>query len=62
MGLVDFTIIPHVEYDNPKDVESAKKWAGRVPVRTYAIDDETAAKVVDGAVEVVSEAVEAVHP
>lgn len=55
VGLVDFTIIPHVEYDNPQDVENAEKWAGRLPVPTYAIDDETAVKVVDGAAEVVSE-------
>ncbi len=55
VGLVDFTIIPHVEYDNPQDVENAEQWARRLPVPTYAIDDETAVTVVDGAVEVVSE-------
>ena len=31
------------------------KWASEIPVPTYAIDDETAIKVVDGTVEVVSE-------
>ena len=55
VGLVDFTIIPHVEYDNHHDVENAEKWARRLPVPTYAIDDETAITVVDGTVEVVSE-------
>jgi dipeptidase E len=30
-------------------------WAARLPVPGYAIDDETAIKVVDNAVEVVSE-------
>lgn len=55
VGLVDFTIIPHVEYDNPQDVENAEKWARRLPVPTYAIDDETAVTVVGGAVEVVSQ-------
>jgi dipeptidase E len=54
-GLVDFAIIPHVEYDDHQDVANAEKWAGRLPVPTYAIDDETAVKVIDGAVEVVSE-------
>jgi dipeptidase E len=55
VGLVDFAIIPHVEYDDDYDVANAEKWAGRVPVPTYAIDDETAIKVIDGTVEVVSE-------
>jgi dipeptidase E len=55
VGLVDFAIIPHVEYDDHQDVANAEKWAGRLPVPTYAIDDETAVKVVDGTVEVVSE-------
>ena len=32
-----------------------RKWAARVPVPAYAIDDQTAIKVTDGAVEVVSE-------
>jgi dipeptidase E len=44
-----------VEYDDHQDVANAEKWAGRLPVPTYAIDDETAVKVVDGTVEVVSE-------
>ena len=54
-GLVDFMVIPHVEYDDQQDVANAEKWAGRLPVPTYAIDDETAVKVIDGTVEVVSE-------
>ena len=33
----------------------AEKWAASMPVPGYAIDDQTAIKVVDGAVEVVSE-------
>ncbi len=32
-----------------------ERWAGGIPVPAYAIDDETAIKVTDGAVEVVSE-------
>jgi dipeptidase E len=54
-GLVDFMIIPHVEYDDHLDVANAAKWAGRLPVPTYAIDDQTAIKLIDGTVEVVSE-------
>jgi dipeptidase E len=54
-GLVDFTIIPHVEYDDHYDVANAEKWAGLLPVPTYAIDDQTAVTVIDGTVEIVSE-------
>jgi dipeptidase E len=32
-----------------------ERWAAGVAVPTYAIDDQTAIKVTDGAVEVVSE-------
>ena len=57
LGMVDFSIFPHL--DNPVCAENtmadAEKWAARVPVPGYAIDDETAIKVVDGALEVVSE-------
>jgi dipeptidase E len=55
VGLVDFAIIPHVEYDDHLDVANAEKWAGRLPVPAYAIDDATAVKVIDGTVEVISE-------
>ena len=48
-------VIPHVEYDDHHDVANAEKWAGRLAMPTYAIDDETAVKVIDGTVEVVSE-------
>ncbi len=33
----------------------AKQWAANMPALGYAIDDETAIKVIDGVVEVVSE-------
>jgi dipeptidase E len=36
-------------------VANAEKWAGRLPVPAYAIDDQTAVAVIDGTVEVVSE-------
>jgi dipeptidase E len=33
----------------------AERWAAEIGVPSYAIDDDTAIKVVDGAVEVVSD-------
>ena len=55
VGLVDFAIIPHVEFDEPDDVENARRWAAKVPVLTYALDDASAVKVTEDGVEVVSE-------
>jgi len=56
-GLVDFAMIPHFENEKFPDtsLENAKKWAAKLPVPVYAIDDQTAIKVVDGAIEVISE-------
>ncbi len=57
LGIVDFSIFPHV--DNPdlpwNTMAAAEKWAASLSSPAYAIDDETAFKVVDGAVEVISE-------
>ncbi len=56
-GLVDFALIPHMDHEGFPDASlaNAKKWAARLPVPVYAIDDQTAIKVTDGTVEVVSE-------
>lgn len=56
-GLVDFAVIPHFEHPDHPDASSAnaERWAARIPSPTYAIDDESAIRVVDGAAEVVSE-------
>jgi dipeptidase E len=54
-GAVDFMVMPHIEYDDPFDVAYAEKWAARLPVPAYAVDDQTAVTVVDGTVQVVSE-------
>jgi dipeptidase E len=57
LGVVDFSIYPHL--DNPdlpeNTMAAAERWAAGLSGSAYAIDDETAIKVVDGAVEVVSE-------
>ena len=57
LGLVDFSIFPHL--DNPDLPENtmadAERWATGIVTPAYAIDDETAIKVTDGVVEVVSE-------
>jgi dipeptidase E len=56
-GLVDFAVIPHLEHPQHPDASlaNAERWAARIPAPTYAIDDDTAITVVDGAVEIVSE-------
>jgi dipeptidase E len=56
-GLVDFAVIPHLEHADHPDASfaNAERWAARIPAPTYAIDDETAIRVVDGAPQVVSE-------
>ncbi len=56
-GLVDFAVIPHLDHADHPDASlaNAEKWAARIPTPTYAIDDETAIKVADGTVEVISE-------
>jgi dipeptidase E len=57
MGLTKFAVIPHFENKDHLEASStnAEKWASRLPIPVYAIDDETAIKVKDGSVEVVSE-------
>ena len=57
LGVVDFSIFPHLDYpDFPENTMAhAERWAARIGGPAYAIDDQTAIKVVDGKVEVVSE-------
>jgi dipeptidase E len=57
LGLVDFSICPHLAPDGMpgNSMAEAEEWAAKIPGPAYAIDDETAFKVTDGAVEVVSE-------
>ena len=57
LGLVDFAMFPHLDHPSMPDnsLANAEKWAAGMPVPAYLIDDQTAIKVVDGTVEVVSE-------
>ncbi|MBB5181569.1 dipeptidase E [Planomicrobium koreense] len=57
MKLVDFAIFPHLENEElPENtMANAEKWAAGIQGPAYAIDDQTAIKVIDGAVEVISE-------
>jgi dipeptidase E len=57
LGVVDFAIFPHLDHERfpENSMASAEKWAASMPVPSYAIDDQTAIKVTDGGVEVVSE-------
>jgi dipeptidase E len=55
--VVDFALFPHLDDEDlpGKSMNIAEKWAASVSVPAYAIDDQTAIKVIDGDVEVVSE-------
>jgi dipeptidase E len=57
LALVDFSLFPHLDLESSPDnsMANAERWAAGVPVPTYAIDDQTAVKVTDGTVEVVTE-------
>jgi dipeptidase E len=57
LGIVDFSICPHLAPDGEpgNSMAEAESWAAEIGGPAYAIDDETAFKVVDGQVEVVSE-------
>jgi dipeptidase E len=55
LGVVDFSIFPHLDVFPSNTMEAAEKWAAELAVPAYAIDDDTAIRVVDGAVDVISE-------
>jgi dipeptidase E len=57
LGVVDFSIFPHLDHPALPDntLTNAERWAAGLGVPAYAIDDETAIKVVDETVDVVSE-------
>ena len=57
LGMVDFAIFPHLEHEMlpGNTMAAAERWAAGMQGPAYAIDDQTAIKVIDGEVEVVSE-------
>lgn len=57
LGVVDFAIFPHLDHEAlPENtMADAERWAAGLDVPAYAIDDQTAIRVVDGAVDVVTE-------
>ena len=57
LGIVDFSICPHLAQEGMpgNSMAEAEQWAAGISGPAYAMDDETAIKVVDGTVEVVSE-------
>ena len=57
LGVVDFAMFPHLDHEDlPENtMADAERWAADLQVPGYAIDDETAIKVTDEVVEVVSE-------
>ena len=57
LGVVDFSIFPHLDHEllPENTMADAERWAAGIPNPAYAIDDETAIKVTNGTVEVISE-------
>jgi dipeptidase E len=57
LGLVDFAMFPHLDHvELPwNSMAHAEKWAAGMAVPAYAIDDQTAIRVTDDAVDVISE-------
>ncbi|MCB0131319.1 MAG: Type 1 glutamine amidotransferase-like domain-containing protein, partial [Caldilineaceae bacterium] len=57
LGMVDFAIFPHLDHELLPDntMANAEKWAAGIGIPAYAIDDETAIRVTDGTIDVISE-------
>ena len=57
LGVVDFSIFPHLDHEllPENTMADAERWAAEIPGPAFAIDDETAIRVTDGTVDVVSE-------
>jgi dipeptidase E len=57
LGLVDFSIFPHLDDEDLANnfMVNAEEWAARLPVPGYAIDGQAAIKVTESSAEVVSE-------
>ncbi len=59
LGLVDFVIRPHLnaDYFPQANLENVAKWAAKAAKPLYALDDQSALKIVDGKVDVISDGV-----
>jgi len=57
LGIVNFSIFPHLEHPQMPDntMAAAEKWAAGIGGAAYAMDDQSAIKVVGSTVEIVSE-------
>jgi dipeptidase E len=55
LGVVDFSIFPHLDLFPTNTLAHAERWAGELDGPAYAIDEQTAIKVVDGTTNVISE-------
>ncbi len=55
LGVVDFSIFPHLDLFPTNTMADAEAWAAGLGNPSYAIDEATAIRVVDGEVDVVSE-------
>jgi dipeptidase E len=54
LGVVEFSIFPHLDAFSTNTLADAERWAAEIGGPAYAIDDQTAIKVTDGTVEIVS--------
>jgi dipeptidase E len=55
LGFVDFSIFPHLDVFPTNTMAAAERWVTEIGGPAYVMDDQTALKVVDATVEVVSE-------
>lgn len=55
LGIVDFSIFPHLDAFPGNSMADAQRWAAEINGPAYAIDEQTAIKVADGSIEVISE-------
>jgi len=55
LGVVNFSIFPHLNAFPTNTLADAERWAADIGVPAYAIDEQTAIKVDKGIVEVISE-------
>ncbi|SHM52571.1 Type 1 glutamine amidotransferase-like domain-containing protein [Chitinophaga sp. CF418] len=57
LGLVNFALHPHLDHESfpENSLDNIEKLAATISVPSYAIDDQTAIKVNEGTIEVISE-------